>query len=414
LKHDGRACARPSPFPSIDAMKIHPFTGEFALPATEAAFLAHKLPQTRALLGFTLVFCTAFYVAFAVTDLAALGYGTDFLRLCAARAVVGVTAGTCAWLAYRTPQPVGATRVLACVAESVALACFMYIAALRPGEFHWHAMSLAIMLIVVYLYIPNSFVNALVLATGATAVFLALTLKFGRLTAADAVTMVMLLVLANAFGALAARRFNRVSREEYRARSQLQHAAARDHLTGVFNRRHLHDTLMRPADPREGASAGLLTVVLCDVDHFKRINDTYGHACGDAVLRSFADLLTRMTRDGVDSVVRYGGEEFLAILPGTDLEGGIRLAERLRARFAATGVAPGDGADLVRTTASFGVACAEVGDGVLRDLIAAADKLMYDAKRAGRDRVCARRLDNRPGRGAPPQPWPQPVSRPSP
>jgi diguanylate cyclase (GGDEF)-like protein len=140
----------------------------------------------------------------------------------------------------------------------------------------------------------------------------------------------------------------------------------------------------------------MLTVVLCDIDNFKRINDTHGHACGDAVLRSFAGLLTRMTREGVDSVVRYGGEEFLAILPDTDLEGGIRLAERLRTRFAATAVAAGDGGTYVRTTASFGVACADLaagnGERVLRDLIAAADKLMYDAKRAGRDRVCALRL----------------------
>jgi diguanylate cyclase (GGDEF)-like protein len=196
----------------------------------------------------------------------------------------------------------------------------------------------------------------------------------------------MLLTLANAFGALAARRFNRAAREEYHARTELQHAAARDHLTGCFNRRHLHDHLMRTGQ----ACGGALTVVLCDIDHFKRINDTYGHACGDAVLRSFADLLTRMTRDGTDSVVRYGGEEFLAILPGTDLDGGIHLAERLRTRFADTRV--GD----VSTTASFGVASIDAGSRdagrVLRDLIAAADKLMYDAKRGGRDRVCALRM----------------------
>lgn len=104
-----------------------------------------------------------------------------------------------AWLAYRRLN-VHTMRLAASVSEAVALACFMFSAVLRPAEFHRHAMSLAIMLIVVYLYIPNSFVNAL------------------------------LLVLANAFGALAARRFNRVSREEYRAQTQLQHAAERQGL----------------------------------------------------------------------------------------------------------------------------------------------------------------------------------------
>jgi diguanylate cyclase (GGDEF)-like protein len=375
-------------------MRIHPLTGEFALPANETAYLVHQLPRTRALLGYTLVFCTLFYLAFSISDLAALGYGDTYLTLCAARAVVAATAGTCAWLAYHRPLTVGATRIAAGVAETVALACFMFIAMHRPDEFHWHAMSLAIMLIVIYLYIPNSFANALALAIGATAVFLALTLTSGRLTAADDVTMIMLLMLANAFGALAARRFNQVSREEYQARMQLQHTAARDHLTGCFNRRHLHETLMHPDQLRTADRDGLLTVVLCDIDHFKRINDTYGHASGDAVLRSFADLLQCMTREGVDSVVRYGGEEFLAILPGTDLDGGIRLAERLRTRFADTSVMTDDGSEHVRATASFGVACAELaadgGQHVLRDLIAVADKLMYDAKRAGRDRVRAR------------------------
>jgi diguanylate cyclase (GGDEF)-like protein len=381
-------------FPAIDRMRIHPLTGEFAQPANETAFLVHQLPQTRALLGYTLVFCTLFYLAFSVSDLAALGYGPAYLKLCAARALVAATAGTCTWLAYRRPLTVKGTRIAASVAETVALACFMFIAVSRPDEFHWHAMSLGIMLIVIYLYIPNSCANALALACGATAVFLALTLHYGRLTTADGVTMVMLLVLANAFGALAARRFNQVSREEYQARIQLQHTAARDHLTGCFNRRYLHETLMRPGQVRAPGHDGMLTVVLCDIDHFKRINDTYGHASGDAVLRSFADLLRHMTRDGVDSVVRYGGEEFLAILPGTDLDGGIRLAERLRTRFAATDVPTGDGAAHVRTTASFGVACADLaadaGIHALRDLIAVADTLMYEAKRGGRDRVHAR------------------------
>jgi diguanylate cyclase (GGDEF)-like protein len=368
-------------------MRIHPLTGEFAQPATEAAFLDHKLPQTRSLLGFTLVFCILFYVAFAVTDLAALGYGADFLALCTARAVVAVTAGTCALLAYRMSLTAGATRIAASIAEAVALACFMFIAVHRPAEFRWHAMSLSIMLIVIYLYIPNSFVNALTLATGATAVFLALTLRFGRLSAPDVVTMVMLLTLANAFGALAARRFNRASREEYQARMRLQQAAARDHLTGCFNRRHLHEHLMRPA------GGGPLTVVLCDIDHFKRINDTYGHACGDAVLRRFADLLTTMTREGVDSVVRYGGEEFLAILPGTDLDGGVKLAERLRRRFSDLAFVTPDGKGSVVATASFGVACGRLSENnrhhAVRDLISMADELMYEAKRKGRNRVRA-------------------------
>jgi diguanylate cyclase (GGDEF)-like protein len=103
-----------------------------------------------------------------------------------------------------------------------------------------------------------------------------------------------------------------------------------------------------------------------------------------------------MTRDGTDSVIRYGGEEFLAILPDTGLEGGIRFAERLRTQFAATASSSTDGSSKVTTTASFGVASAELSeDGAgptLHDLISAADKLMYEAKRGGRDCVRSMRL----------------------
>jgi diguanylate cyclase (GGDEF)-like protein len=386
-------------FPSL--AHIDRLTGEFASRASEAAFLHHRQPHIQPLLGFTLVFCTLFYVAFSVTDLAALGFGPAFLALLGARMLVALTAGACAWLAYRRPLSVSAMRLAASVSEAVALGCFMFIAMLRPAEFHWHAMSLAIMLIVVYLYIPNSFVNALLLAFAATAGFLALVLDQGRMRSADVVTMSMLLMLANAFGALAARRFNHASREEYRAKMQLQHAAERDHLTGCHNRRYLHDKLMGTTpDATPGRAAGL-AVVLCDIDNFKDINDTRGHADGDAVIRGFARLLGAMTREGVDSVIRYGGEEFLAILPATSLEDGIAFAEQLRTRFAAGLTPSADGRGGIRATASFGVASTATADGradgraaaTLQDLISAADKLMYEAKRSGRNCVRAMQLD---------------------
>jgi diguanylate cyclase (GGDEF)-like protein len=371
-------------------------TGEFAATADEAAFLHYKQPQTQKLLGFTLLFCATFYLAFSLTDLVVLGPGRDFLLLLCARVAVAVTAAVYARQAYRGALPVGATRMAACVAETVALGCFMLIAAMRPAEFHWHAMSLSIMLIVIYLYIPNSFTNALVLSLSATAGFLALALNLGHMTAADVVTMVMLLGLANAFGALAARRFNLASREEYRAQTRLKFAAERDHLTGCFNRRYLQEHLIDAELKRAQRFGHSLSVVICDIDDFKRINDTCGHDDGDTVIASFAALLRESTRDGIDSVVRYGGEEFLMILPETDLAGGVRLAERLRTGFAAAGIASGSGERSIAATASFGVATAdfgiETGGHVVRDLILTADKLMYEAKRAGRNCVRAAAL----------------------
>jgi diguanylate cyclase (GGDEF)-like protein len=269
----------------------------------------------------------------------------------------------------------------------VALACFMVIAVHRPGEFHWHAMSLAIMLLVIYLYIPNRLAYALGLAVAATAAFLALSLRFAALGFADMLTLGMLLALVNTFGALAARRYSQVAREEFRAQVVLQHAAERDHLTGCFNRRYLHEQLMGAASPLQPGKP--LSVILCDIDSFKQVNDTHGHAGGDAVLVGFASLLQSVAREGIDSVVRYGGEEFLLVLPGTGREAGVHLAEFLRARFGATPVA-GSAGQAIHATASFGVATLEPGPGAaaaLEALIDAADKLMYAAKRNGRDRV---------------------------
>jgi diguanylate cyclase (GGDEF)-like protein len=356
------------------------------LAATENAFLKHKQEQTQSLLAFTLTFCTVFYVSFFVTDVAALGWGDDTKTLLAARLLVGLTSASCAWLAWRRALSVRCTRIAASIAEAMALACFMLISVLRPTEFHWHAMSLAIMLVVVYLYIPNRLHHASLLAVAATLAFVVLAGEYGRMSAADKLTMGMLLLLVNTFGFLAARRFNYVSREEFRSWSVLKHAAERDHLTGCFNRRYLHEQLMGVVP-----EASSLSVVLCDIDHFKRINDTHGHGDGDLVLRGFARILEAATRDGLDSVVRYGGEEFLIVVPGTDLAGGVALAERLRVTLAAAEVVSNDGVTRLRATASFGVATIDLAqlrlEAPLRHLISAADELMYRAKRNGRNRI---------------------------
>ena len=162
-----------------------------------------------------------------------------------------------------------------------------------------------------------------------------------------------------------------------------------DALTGVFNRNYLNRQLaleIRRAW-RYGRS---LSVVLCDLDHFKAINDQHGHQAGDAVLKEFASCLRSNLREDVDWVVRYGGEEFLMVLPETDLQGAVCCAERCRSLLGSAPFCP-EGAG-IRVSASFGVAVLtdhseNDAQAALESLIGRADSNLYAAKRAGRNCV---------------------------
>jgi two-component system cell cycle response regulator len=156
-----------------------------------------------------------------------------------------------------------------------------------------------------------------------------------------------------------------------------------DGLTGLANRRQCEDTLAAEL-ARVERFGGPLAVVVADLDWFKDINDRYGHPAGDTVLREFAALLLETLRD-VDLAGRWGGEEFLLILPGTDLAGGAQVAERIRVALAGRIVLSVDGTP-IPVTASFGVAATPPARTV-SELFAAADAAMYEAKRAGKNQV---------------------------
>jgi diguanylate cyclase (GGDEF)-like protein len=156
-----------------------------------------------------------------------------------------------------------------------------------------------------------------------------------------------------------------------------------DGLTGLANRRQCEETL---ADElaRVERFGGSLAVVVADLDWFKDVNDRHGHPAGDTVLREFAVLLEETVRD-VDLAGRWGGEEFVLVLPGTDLTGGAQLAERIRTALAGRTVLAADGSP-IPVTASFGVAAIPPAK-TASELFAAADAAMYQAKRAGKNRV---------------------------
>jgi diguanylate cyclase (GGDEF)-like protein len=161
-----------------------------------------------------------------------------------------------------------------------------------------------------------------------------------------------------------------------------------DALTGAYNRRYLMEQLPREVE-RCRRYAYPLSVIMCDIDHFKRINDEMGHTAGDDVLQQFVGRVQRAIRSNSDWVARYGGEEFLLVLPETDFNAGVFVAEKIRSLISSSPFATRAGENCV--TASFGVASTgpDGPDLALKveGLIKAADLCLYKSKQEGRDRT---------------------------
>ncbi len=198
-----------------------------------------------------------------------------------------------------------------------------------------------------------------------------------RLRTAQQVVLAMLLV-ALVLQAMFIFRPLVVQTRHYAA--HLYRLATSDDLTGLSSRRHFMETAER--DLRLARRSGKqIAAILLDLDHFKEINDAHGHAVGDAVLRRFGEISAGLLRQS-DLIGRTGGEEFAILLPDTDLEGAMTVAEKLR-----RAVAEDRGGSLPPVTVSVGVAALRADDHSIDDLLRRADKALYQAKSAGRNRV---------------------------
>jgi len=168
-----------------------------------------------------------------------------------------------------------------------------------------------------------------------------------------------------------------------RSQQVLRHEATHDRLTGLWNRGRVLDELARELR-RNRRELGSLAVIIADVDHFKQINDSHGHAVGDTVLHHIGQRVSSALR-ATDSVGRYGGEEFLIVLPRADGQGGHDVAERVRAAVEAEPII--DTPFELRVTMSLGVACSGPATTDGAALVEAADQALYRAKANGRNRV---------------------------
>lgn len=174
----------------------------------------------------------------------------------------------------------------------------------------------------------------------------------------------------------------------------LSRMAVTDGLTQLSNRRHFDEVLFKEIKRFNRRKYTSLSLLLIDIDHFKALNDRYGHLTGDTVLREIARILREEMRE-TDTAARYGGEEFAVVLPDTHLDGAGHKAEQLRQKVQMTEFPGHD--EPVRVTISIGVA--NYTTGFPHDLVHAADKALYQAKYGGRNTVVVRRLDDEQVRG---------------
>jgi two-component system cell cycle response regulator len=163
--------------------------------------------------------------------------------------------------------------------------------------------------------------------------------------------------------------------------------AITDQLTGLHNRRYMSrhlDTLIASAQ-KNGKP---LAFLIFDIDHFKTVNDTHGHDIGDEVLREFAGRIGANVR-GIDLACRYGGEEFVVVMPDTDIQFATTVAERLRSSVETTPFTISRAPHKINITISIGIAESDIGEDSAEKLLHRADQALYRAKRDGRNRVVA-------------------------
>jgi len=363
--------------------------GEFRDAHLERRFrLEHESQDARQLVWICAA-AAVLFLSFTALDRVLFGTGRLFAALLGVRLVTAAVLLGLAWHLVCKPAQVS-SGVCATIAESVLALALLAVAAIYPiSAFSSVEQGLTIYVLAVYFLVPSRWILTTTVSLIGTAAFLIIaTLRWtGPLN--QWATMVALLCFANFIGAVGSHRLHALRRLQYHAlrsswqsNDQLRRAADTDGLTRLLNRRRFFSAAaVRLAEAhKEGLPC---SVLFFDVDHFKSVNDAYGHAAGDQCLRYIASICRAFFRSG-DLVGRTGGEEFAVFLEGSDEEAAAALAERLRADIEAS-PAP---APLSQTpTVTIGVAQCTESETNIEPAIQRADAAMYRGKRAGRNQV---------------------------
>lgn len=305
------------------------------------------------------------------------------------------------WVLRATPPQL--TESLALISGVLAAACLAYILSLSqsPTSQYYHV---GLMVVITYGNIVQRlrFRYAVLFSAIVYAIHIGGVLMVPAFNQQLILPVVALVGATTAFTLMANHAMERDERRHYllsrrrtalmaelaQLHQRLQNLSRMDALTGLYNRRHIQEHLQQ-AWQRAQHDGSELAVVMIDIDHFKRFNDRHGHPAGDRCLSQVAEALSACLRQPADAVARFGGEEFIAVLPRTALAEAREVAERIRQAVQALQIPHADASGVV--TVSVGVSAGRAGDGQIEAaLVSAADEALYEAKHAGRNRVCAR------------------------
>lgn len=382
--------------------RISPFLGEFRDPEEERAFRQHMQPAMVRHTRIALKVWAICLLLFGLLDYLGLGMSPVFLALMGTRLLIAAFIFAYGYVLLSKPHLATAGHCTMAL-QIFGFSFFFLIYVLRPEVATFTVGVIGLLFISMFVFIPNRLVYTLIAALTGLVGTLSTMVIVGR--PAEIVFGAFVLLMAPILvGFLATQRLQIVQRQQYtmftRANEankelkaeierrkvleqELSRQATTDPLTGLFNRRQ-YESLFDRERERSKRNGGHLSLCVADIDFFKRVNDEHGHDAGDQMLKHVADLFSSALRQS-DIVGRFGGEEFILLLPDTGLEDAAVVVNRLRQKLEAAPLSVADGQ--IAVTATFGLT--EVGndDQSIEDVIRRADKALYEGKTGGRNRV---------------------------
>ena len=382
---------------------LHRLTGQFHDPDREAMYRQDIAPRVRRESFVTLIVAALVFGMFAISDYHFVGISTALYLLLAMRLVVVISCLTLAFVIGRLGDYLQRPWLHALPLWILATAIIL-IVPLRPESLPTQVTAVVVATMAFYLLIPNLLPVVAIASLYLNLGFLTAAVTVADIPAVIALRIALLLIMTNAVGFFALLRLERLQRtqfallEEERVQNrqlmeeiahrksleaQLRQVAEQDALTGLDSRRHFMaraEALLRRARHEKAP----FSLFMIDVDHFKAINDTWGHSQGDRVLAAIAETCKHSLRPQ-DVVGRFGGEEFIVALPDTHPQDALMVAERLQRKVSELEVM--EAMPDHRLTVTVGIAGGVDEDADLDALIQQADRALYAGKHGGRNRV---------------------------